>query len=491
MPSFSDLKSRVLPPVGVLFDEASRCYDAKAFRSARIMIWLCVAESLESKIREMANVDSVAGNAIRDIEKAKSNLFSVDETILNQAKLLGILDETEYRKMEYIRDMRSAAAHPSSADPTEEEIIASAVDAVDIVLSRPALLTHGYVKNLLNNVFTNYHYLSEDTTRARENGKQIGRRLKKDVMPSLIREYAIQLESCRTDPVQLSFYPQKVTFFSGILSEAIPLYASTWNIREMLERYPLVMAAILAEPKIWPCIDSQCQEQVLGHLLDPVIDGKKVSPDAVSILMVRGLNDSNKEFLNAEQKALLSTAISSAPVMTLKSAGIDTDILARKLIVALKTHNYYTQNPAIGDLRRIGPEAISKLDPSLQIELGRNILQSADGGAISSQKFIDTEVSNEAWSQSIIIGVLGENFVDDANKFRLKKVYLLETIRAVMSRTDQEAIIGVVAGLIASSTPKGIRCSEDYSEAISIVETMGSRTEPLIAAINQVAGQSS
>ena len=491
MTDFVKLKARVLGPEEVLFDEAARCYDAKVFRAARILIWLCVAESLERKIRELSGSDDEAGRAVHSIETVQTDKGPVDEVILNSAAKLGLITDTETIKLKYIRDMRSAAAHPSSDNPSAEEILASAVDAVEIVLSRPTLLTHGYVDDLLDSIFvSNYHRIPEDLGRARDSGAMVGSRLKPEAVGRLIRGYVQKLKACESNPLQQQYLSRRVAYLTGVLSSACEIHNSTWNLSELLERYPRAVAPIAADPDIWPRLDGLKREQALKHLLEPINeDGSPGSPDSASIMSAQRLRE--RKLLSLTQSAQLTSVIQSASVPTLKAAGIDSDIIAKKIIAALESHDWNEQNPAVAQLIGLGPEGFRTIGLALQIELGRNILQAAEGSSHGAQGFISRELSEDSWPEGIAFGVLLESFVNNENRFRLKRSFLAETLGSILKRTDRAVLIEKAAMFIRSSSPKDPdSISDDYEQAVLILGTL-SGVERLAQAITYMQSGSS
>ena len=88
--------------------------------------------------------------------------------------------------------------------------------------------------------------------------------------------------------------------------------------------------------------------------------------------------------------------------------------LAETTIEALKSHNWYTQNPAIDAL---SPETVEAMTNDELFVIGRNILQSADGGSGSAVQFINQAPTRlrrwpEAKRRAIYDGILFEIFFD-------------------------------------------------------------------------------
>ena len=146
----------------ILFDEAVKCVSKKAYRASFIMVWICAAESLRTKIAELSLKDSDAGRALGEIQKCEQQNTSPDKVILDKAESLGLLGKDEHKKLEHIRDMRNSYAHPTGVAPSLDELSAAFHQVCLYVLNRPAQLKHGYVLNLINSMFSNLHFLDDD-----------------------------------------------------------------------------------------------------------------------------------------------------------------------------------------------------------------------------------------------------------------------------------------------------------------------------------------
>lgn len=88
--------------------------------------------------------------------------------------------------------------------------------------------------------------------------------------------------------------------------------------------------------------------------------------------------------------------------------------LAETTIKALKSHNFYTQNPAIDALSL---ETVEAMTNDELFVIGRNILQSAEGGSRSAVQFIEQAPTRlrgwpEAKRRAIYDGILFEIFFD-------------------------------------------------------------------------------
>jgi hypothetical protein len=153
---------RILEPSDKpLLEEALKCYEFGALRSAYIMTWLCTAESLHTKIKHLALRDKDAGDRLSKIQEKEKNNAVTDVAILDASKALKLINEDEYKELRQIYDMRNSYAHPKHVAPLKPNVQSAMATSLSIVLSRPVLWTEGFILNQLDLVFNDAHYLAD------------------------------------------------------------------------------------------------------------------------------------------------------------------------------------------------------------------------------------------------------------------------------------------------------------------------------------------
>ncbi len=100
----------------------------------------------------------------------------------------------------------------------------------------------------------------------------------------------------------------------------------------------------------------------------------------------------------------------------------DSEII--QIIKKLKTYDYYKQRPAIGKISTINLEHCLKDDLFV---LGRNILQTADGGENDANIFFDNlrdnlKKFNQKHENHVLNGILFEIYFNSKGKFRYQKL---------------------------------------------------------------------
>lgn len=94
------------------------------------------------------------------------------------------------------------------------------------------------------------------------------------------------------------------------------------------------------------------------------------------------------------------------------------------IINKLKSHSYYTQNPAIDVFLELNPESLNFNEKFL---IGRNILQAADGGSFHAWSLINNldhklSIYNEKGGNHILNGMLFETYFNSYGSFRYENI---------------------------------------------------------------------
>lgn len=134
----------------VLFDEAVRCHGARAYRGAFILAWIAAAEGLLNKLTQMGHLAPDIGRFADRFRADQATGIAKDATLIEKAAAFGFLDATETKQLGSLRDLRNQYGHPTAAAPTETGARWAIEVAVETVLSKPALLLHGAVKQLVS-----------------------------------------------------------------------------------------------------------------------------------------------------------------------------------------------------------------------------------------------------------------------------------------------------------------------------------------------------
>ena len=101
------------------------------------------------------------------------------------------------------------------------------------------------------------------------------------------------------------------------------------------------------------------------------------------------------------------------------------------IIKLLCSYTWPKQNPAIIFILNSGPEEINELDEDQQVNLGRNVFQTADGEERRARRFInDLHESVDEWPQHFLKGLFLESFINDDSIIRFKNRKIEGLLRA-------------------------------------------------------------
>lgn len=440
----------------VLLEEAQWCETAGAFRAAFIVTWIAVAEGLRWRFNEMSHRDGQMSKWMQETDRAEQNGETIDQRLLDRAKSSGLVTEPEYKKLTYLKDMRNSFAHPTGAAPTAAEVSAAIQVAVDVVLSRPPLLGHGFARELADTHFQDPHYLDDVEDKVVTYVDQLYPLLHPDVPPWLAEQAITRLDAILPDP-QLGIFARRATWFTRrLLTIANVDSSSKWPLDKMLNSHPVAASFVAGDVRVFQRIGPQSGDRVFGWLAESASAGQILPPSIAALTLLVSLDDA--ELLNERQRQRLIEAIDRMPYSSLQQ-GAPFRIWARKVVDALSIHDWYTQNPAALALGSIGPTSIEQSDDAVLESLGRAVLAAADGTAKEAEALISRLRNNDGadWPAPFIKGLLLETVLNEDGTFRLKRTLLPAVADILAQHPVGVQIISDVIGAINEAAPNNRR----------------------------------
>ena len=168
--------------------------------------------------------------------------------------------------------------------------------------------------------------------------------------------------------------------------------------------------------------------------------------------------------LSDEQKKKLQ----NLDLHVIKAANLKITTCYDTIIAALKSHDWYRQNPAIELISSNGENEIAALLPAKQEELGRNILQAADGESSSAWTYLLTVRRDlSSLEKPFLKGLIFEAFVNEKLEFRFKIKYMTMVLDLLTKRQDIEVEL-IVA--IDASKRKGMVFKSDYCSILKWIK---------------------
>ncbi|MEU2770665.1 MULTISPECIES: hypothetical protein [Streptomyces] len=166
-----DLEERVNrvfnPDLRPLVSEAYRCYASGSARGAIVLTWTAVCADLIAKAQILHEEgESQAKGLVTDVERAQGSveseaipiMLTLEKTLLDTAEKLELIDFTQRKQLERIRDDRHLCAHPSIRplgelyEPTMEYARAHLAAALEAVLIHPPSQGRKIVDSFLKHV---------------------------------------------------------------------------------------------------------------------------------------------------------------------------------------------------------------------------------------------------------------------------------------------------------------------------------------------------
>ena len=257
-------------------------------------------------------------------------------------------------------------------------------------------------------------------------------------------------------------------FFSHVLlshSGCDVFTAEEWHA--IASAHPSISIAVLADERYFDGIGDLTRDFLVSELLT------RGDHDPRCLNLLQKLD--HADMLTDRQQERLHTHSDQPSYSNLTQVNITLGFNYPKTIDDLKSHNWYIQNPAVNYIRLQGASQVALLNRSQQVELGRNILQAADGDANSAVSFIAGLTSQKTqWPIGLIQGMLLECFTNERHEFRLKLDVIDHLLRYIdtIAVPVQRRLVKKVVESMQPSTPKySFLLTDQIDEALPKLES--------------------
>lgn len=433
----------------VLLAEASDCLLAGAHRAAYITIWLATAESLRRKFREAAVRDGQAGAILAQIQQLEDQHKAVDGVLIKKAKEYGFITDAEATRLQHLYENRNVFGHPYEQRPSEQLVRTAASEAVDIVLGRPVALREGYLSQQVNRITSDTTFLSDDEDAVMEYAQVVHGRSAADRRIWFLRKLFSALDGVFADPSTDRLQRRGIWFVRAFLEADLNIL-NQWDAVDDLPDHRRVLAVVLAVDSIFGQLSVHAQDIVVNVLL------QEASTDSSYLRMVDELSKAG--VLRQVHQAGLDRVIDEFPRRRLFASDLPLRTYFRRVIETLTTYSWDAQNEAIPALGNAGPTGVGDLANDDQENLGRNVMQAAEGNAWAAIDFLDDlAITSPQWPPAFVRGVVMEPFANEAGELRLKTRQmvraLLGGLRAV-PEDDRPDLVREIIDAIRSGQPR-------------------------------------
>ena len=464
-----------------LFSDAVAAAKGGALRAAYVMIWLSCAESIKRRFREAQRKDDAAGRIVGEIDRREQEQKSVDKFLLEKAREYGFLTDSEYEILSHVYEMRCCYAHPYEKAPSPEEVTHAAAAVVEHVLSKPLKLRHGFGERVLKSLLEKPRYLDDHQPAVAAFAKDMIVRLDENIYGWFLEKYWKELEELAGDPSMGLFFRRGIWFCQTVIREVGCQVFTHDEWHEKVGQFPKTLMQICEDPDIFKEIGVRAQDSLVGV----IIDESKIHPHV--LVYLERLSDCGE--LTKRQKARFRMRVLKMQPSELRAACLSTKTCFKKIIHAMKSYDWNIQNPVIDLVMSNGPEKAAILSNEQQVELGRNILQAAEGGSWSASRFLKRVADGGAsWPFDVVRGMAMEMFTNEKNEIRFK-VKHLESVLSAIDGLDEEKRTMLVAE-IALSVDKGApKKFVDRREFDTVIDRLAERqwTAPLINSLQEKA----
>lgn len=431
----------------VLFNEVIICYNNGAYRSAYIINWICIAESLKSKLKYLSLRNPELMKFLKKIE-SEENKSSVDQDLITKSAKEGIIDKIEEMKLLNIQKLRNKYAHPSNVNPHADEVISAIRIGVEAVLSKAPLLGESFIRTLVNSMKGDYHFLDDNRDKIILFTHELMSKIQKEVILYTIKNVANELEKIYSDHLIEHIFRRRLFIFleTFIKESEIDLKDEIWQIDIILVECPNSFCEVLISEDLFVKCNEFTKDRIIGLSLEPMKNNKIEKPSLYSLGQVWKLKRLN--LLGNLQIERLKKVINLSSYMDLRFSQIPLFEYFNKIIQDLKIHDWYTQKSAVGALLEV-IDQWNGLEYSAQVELGRNILQAAEGGCKKAGEFFyDIYEYTFDGDEGIVEGVLLETVINERGEFRFKGLNFLDKILNMLIKLKHEKLIDIVERFI-------------------------------------------
>lgn len=432
-----------------LFDDAVEAGKAGALRAAYVMIWLACAESLKRRFREAQKRDGAAGKIVGEIENKEKEHKAVDKFVLMKAHEYGFVSDSGQAVLNHIYEMRCIYGHPYEEAPSQEQVLHAAAVVVEHVLSKPVKLRQGFGMQLLKSLLEEPNFLDDQQTAVVAFTKDILPRLDESIHGWLLDYYWEELGKFSDDPSMAIFFNRGIWFSRTMLTEVgVGVFShDDWHDRS--SRFPKILMRVCSIADIFKEIGMRAQDSLVGMIIAE-------SATRASILAYLERLSINGALTMRQQERFVEH-ISEMTSSAIRSAGLSTKTCYGNLIDAMKSRNWYVQNPAIDLVVSNGSDQAAKLDENQQVNLGRNLLQAGEGDAASANEFLEKlSQDGTSWPFDVVRGIALETFTNEHNQIRFKFRHFDRVLSTInhLQKDQQDQLIMAISASIESGTPK-------------------------------------
>ncbi|QJD81617.1 hypothetical protein [Spirosoma rhododendri] len=405
-----DLQNKIINEEDrILFDEAAGCYSSGYHRSAYIMAWVSLIESLKRKIYEFDNLgDSRSNAAIIKIDLAESKDSSTDKLIFEEAKTCEIIDSSDLSSVNHFWQQRSVFVHPYNKRPTTEEIRYIFTQIVKISLGKELHYNKLLLSDLANNVANKPFYIPTGSEQVRDHAVRAVTRTNENLHPFFFKTFLAKVgEICLIDSKAQELFKLRAFICELFIRTPTSLDDSKWGLEDKVTSFPYECMLGFIRSDTWLKIPERIKEMIIAYAVSEN-DSRKTNYVRQVIGQLINSSVLEDKYIVIFNQMLDSMSFESA----INYYGRSEDTYLR-IKANLMTYNFDTQNPAIDYLKTpMGIQVINILDDDSQFSLGRMLESASSNNHWKTQNFIDSILDGKySYSDWVKGGIAYGSFV--------------------------------------------------------------------------------
>lgn len=397
-----DLRGQIIDSEDkVLFEEAVGCLENNFMRPAYIITWLCLIESLKSKLYKLSNLgDTKAVDAIKKIETNEEQSNSVDKVIFEESKNCGIIEITDYSVIKFLWEQRCIFAHPYRLQPQLDEVKHILSQTVKLSLSKDLFFTKDYLSETANNIVEKPFYLPLEKGKLDDYSRKILSRTPQKLYPFFFKTLLFKIGTIKDDDTKINEQVKLRQFIIETLgSVEKSLSDSSWSIEDRAIKYPYECFIGFVSTVIWPKISDRVKEILISYI------ETEENPHKISVikLIAKGLIENEvleDRFKNKFIKYLNKQSFNNS----IYYYG-DNKSAYDRIITELETFDYSFQNEVIDFLKtENGISLINGLDFQKQFNLGRILKAASRNNHFKSQSLVQSIITSSTNYSDFVVG---------------------------------------------------------------------------------------
>lgn len=456
------------------FNNAVEAAKVGSLRLAYIGIWIAVIESLKRRVMHRKEDSNIDHDKLND-----------DKGIIKEAEKLRIVAKCDEQIFHIMLARRNLYAHATSCEPNEENIISAAADAVKILLNKSKSLNlDKEEEEILVCLLGNYPSWKNDKDYVEKFLEKALSQLNEDHYTDFLEYYWIELEKNyyrwrkeKDNDIKI-IHRRGIWFSQALLLKATEI-VDRIDWKRKISQYENILSEICLITEIFMRICEEAQNEVIDNLTKHSKNSLNYDNDEIRSGLQQ-LYDS--DILLASQREKLEKYFIELEELEKQILNFDRALSYQEqdnynnLISFLKIRDWDEQQKAIDWISRSGPSAINNYDKLQKINLGRNILQAAEGSSFAARDLIELiRINANIWSIDLIHGIAIECFANEYREIRLKTKEITRVIR-ILDQFEEKKQFKKNITEIAETIQNGMaKKTAEFSQLHEVVEMLGSR----------------